>query len=85
MDRIERDYECCFCENGCKCDKDSKLHNIDIKKQLIQVVCLLEMLFVSLSRIVVIKMFLRWFFANEKFIITSTALKLCDVMDDVMT
>ena len=31
------------------------------------------------------QMFSWWFFASEKFIITSTVIKLCDVADDVMT
>ena len=35
--------------------------------------------------IVLVKMFLQWFFANKRIIITSTALKLCDVTDAVMT
>ena len=35
--------------------------------------------------IVLFKMFLRWFFANNKTKITSTALKLCSPMEDVMS
>ena len=36
------------------------------------------------SSIVLIKMFLQWFFANKKINITSTALKLCDMTEDVI-
>ena len=35
--------------------------------------------------IVLVKMFSQWFFANEKTNITSTALKICDLTEDVMT
>ena len=35
--------------------------------------------------IVLIKMFLRWFFANKKTNVLSTALKLCGLTEDVMT
>ena len=39
----------------------------------------------SNSIIVLFKMFLRWFFANNKTNVTSTALKLCSVTEDVMS
>ena len=34
--------------------------------------------------IVLLKMFSRWFFANKKIIIRSTALKLCNLTDDII-
>ena len=39
----------------------------------------------SFMFIVRIKIFSRWFIVNKDIIITSTALKLCDVTDDVMS
>ena len=39
----------------------------------------------EVDQIVLVKMFLQWFFADKKLTITSTALKLCYVTDEIMT